>query len=179
MSWRQTLLHEIRTIGLTTLYFGLWLAILILIKQLILAEYQIEFFGISKALVGALILAKVVLVLERVSLGSWVARQPAWVDVLLRTLLYALGVLAVLALEKGFEGRSEYGGFFAALAESYEAEDAHHVLVNTIVITWALLVYNLLTVIRRHLGEGSLVRIILQPLPEARPKVPGTDRESA
>ena len=165
-NWQHKLLHEIRAVGLATLYFGLWLAVLLLIKQLILAEYRIEFSGISKALIGALILSKVVIVMERVSLEALIARQPAWVGVLLRTLLYALGVLVVLVLEKGFEGRDEYGGFVSAVAGIYAAEDAYHIAVNAIVLTGALLVYNLLAVIRHHLGEGGLLRILTTPLPQ-------------
>ena len=131
MSWKQKLLHEFRAVSLAALFFGLWLAVLMIIKQLILAEYQIEFSGLTKAIIGALILSKVVLVLERVSLGEWVRRQPAWVDILLRTAVYALGVVAVLMLEKGFDGREEYGGFLAAVAGSYAAEDAYPVLRGT------------------------------------------------
>ena len=175
VNWKQTMLHEARAVGLATLYFGLWLAILLLIKQLILAEYEIEFSGISKALVGALILSKVVLVLERVSLGGWVGRQPAWIDVLLRTLLYASGVLAVLILEKGFEGREEYGGFFAAVSGIYAAEDAYHVWANAIVISGALLVYNLLALIRRHLGEGGIFRILVATPPRYQPDSEGPE----
>ena len=175
MCRQHKLLHEIRAVGLATLYFGLWLAVLLLIKQLILAEYRIEFSGISKALVGALILSKVVIVMERVSLGAWIARQPAWVDVLLRTLLYALGVLVVMVLEKGFEGRDEYGGFVSAVAGIYAAEDAYHIAVNAIVLTGALLVYNLLAVIRHHLGEGGLLRIFVTPMPRDRPDANRSD----
>lgn len=171
MSWQQKLSHELRAVGLATLYFGLWLAILVLIKQLILAEYQIEFTGISKALVGALILSKVVLLLERVPLGDWVGRQWALVDVVVRTSLYGLGVLTILLLEMGFESREEYGGFLAALSGIYAAEDVYHIWVNAIVLTGALLVYNLLAVIRRYLGSGSLLHILVTPLPQAPPSL--------
>lgn len=163
MSLQQKLIHEIRSVGLATLYFGCWLAVLLLIKQLVLAEYRIQFHGISKALIGALILAKVVLVLEHVPLGAWVKQRPAWVDVLLRTVLYASGVVVVLVLEKGFEGRLEYGGFLQALSAMWKHEDVYHLWVNVIVIAGALLVYNALSVVRDHLGEGGLLRLFLIP----------------
>lgn len=166
MSFRQKLQHEIKTVGLVTLYFGCWLAVLLLIKQLVLAEYQIQFNGMTRALAGALILAKVVLVLEHVPLGAWVRRQPAWIDVMLRTALYASGVLAVLVLEKGFEGRHEYGGFFQSISAIWAHEDIYHLWTNTIVITGALLIYNLMSVVRSHLGEGQLVRLLGKPRPE-------------
>jgi hypothetical protein len=89
----QKLKHEVKALGLAALFFGCWIAALLVLKQLLLAEYRIEFHGISLALVGALILSKVVLVLDHVSLGGWVRAQPAWVDVVLRTAMYAIGVV--------------------------------------------------------------------------------------
>lgn len=165
MSLTQKIKHELKAVGVATLYFGCWLLALVAIKQLILAEYEIEFVGFSKALVGALILSKVVLVLEHISLGSWVNSRPAWVDVVVRTILYALGVLLVILLERGFEGREEYGGFGEALLAVFQHADIYHVSVNVMVVTGALFVYNILAVIRHHLGEGGLLRLLLQPVP--------------
>jgi len=166
MSFKQKLKQEIKSVGLATLYFACWLAVLLLIKQLVLAEYKIQFHGMTRALVGALILAKVVIVLEHASLGAWVRKQPAWVDVLLRTALYAAGVVAVLVLEKGFEGRHEYGGFVQSVSTIWAHEDIYHLWTNAIVVTGALLVYNIISVVRSHLGEGQLVRLFKMPRPE-------------
>ena len=163
MSFTQKLKHEIKTVGLVTLYFGCWLAVLLFIKQLVLAEYQIEFHGMANALVGALILAKVVVVLEHASLGSWVRRQPAWLDVVLRTALYASGVVVILVLEKGFEGRHEYGGFVQSISAIWANEDIHHLWINVIVVTSALLIYNMISVVSSHLGDGELVRLFKIP----------------
>ena len=165
MSLGQAVRKEARVVFLTTLYFATWFALLVLLKKLILEQYQIEVTGLSLALVGALIVAKVVLVLEHVSLGEWIRRHPAAVDVAVRTLLYAIGVLIVLLLEKAFESRHEAGGFGPALLRVFEHRDMPHVWANTIVVACALLVFNVLAVLRRQLKEESLFRSFL-----ARPK---------
>ena len=95
--------NEIKAVALAGLYFGTWIGVLIILKELVLAEYQIEFRAWSLVLIGTLVLAKVVLVLEHVPLGAWIRTRPALVDVILRTALYALGVFVVLVLEKAFE----------------------------------------------------------------------------
>ena len=123
MSLSQKNYSEIRSIGLATLYFGSWLGILLFIKQLILEEYQIGFNGMSKALIGTLILSKVVLVLEHVSFGEYIRRRPAWVDVVLRTALYASGVFIVMLIEKAIEGRHEYGGLGPSLNMVFQHAD--------------------------------------------------------
>jgi hypothetical protein len=166
MAIKEKIEEELRAVGIAALYFGSWILALLVIKWLVLAEYRIAFDKWSMALVGALILSKVVLVLEHVSLGAWVRRQPAWVDVLLRTVMYILGVALVLLMEKGFEARHEFGGFFQALGQLTRQEDIHHLLATLLCVAGALLGYNVLSVIRRHIGPGGLRRMLLTPLPE-------------
>jgi hypothetical protein len=137
-----------------------------LIKHLVLTEYDIEFGDWSMALIGALILAKVVLILEHVPLGDWISRQPVLVHVILRTVLYTVGVFAVLLLEKAFETRHEHGGFFQSLGSVLEHPDMRHVWVNAICLSGALLVYNCWTILQRRLGSESLAQLFLSPLPK-------------
>lgn len=164
MNFIQKLKNEIRTLLLLTIYFIIWIGVLVILKKLILAEYDIQFKGWSMVLVGALILSKVVSILEHVSLGSWVKKQPAYVDVILRTILYSVGVFIVLVLEKGLEGRHEHGGFISSVSYGFDESNIYHIYANTICITGALLVYNILSVIRSHLGEGNLLQIFLSPV---------------
>jgi hypothetical protein len=165
MSVGSWLKEELRELSLAMLYFAAWIGLLVLLKSLILAEYQIEFRQWSAIFVGALVLGKVVLILEHVPLGGWIERQPAIVDVVVRTALYSLGVFVVLLLEKGFEGRHEAGGFGPAVAAVFEDPDMPHVWANTICLSAALFGYNVLSVIRRYLGEGGIARMLFSPLP--------------
>lgn len=166
MRFLHKLKKEIKAVALATLYFAIWIGVLVLIKELVLAEYRIEFHGLPVVLFGALVLAKVVLVLENVPLGAWIRSRPVLVDVILRTALYSLGVLVVLLLEKAFDGRHDYGGFGPSLVSVFQHAEVHHVWVNVICLSGALLGYNALSVIRRHLGEGRLIRMFFLPLPE-------------
>jgi hypothetical protein len=161
MGIRQKLAEEIKALVFATVYFAVWFGVLVFLKELILAEYQIAFRGLSLALVGALVVAKVVLVMEHVTLGQWIRRHPAVVDVVARTLLYGLGVFVALLLEKAFESRHEYGGFGPALGQVFQHRDMPHVWANTICVGFALLGFNALAVLRRHLGEGKLTRLFL------------------
>jgi hypothetical protein len=165
MSFKQKLKDEVKAIGVAALYFGCWIGALLLLKSLILAEYKIAFHGWSVVVVGALVLSKVVLVLEHVSLGAWLCARPACVDVVLRTVMYTLGVAIVLGVEKGFEGRHEYGGFGAAVRQLFQQEDVYHLWANTLCLSGALLGYNMLSVVRRYLSEGGLLQMFFSSLP--------------
>ena len=163
MSIQQKLKHELRAVILVTLFFGAWLGVFMGLKILILDDYQISFGSACAVLVGALVLAKVVLILEHVPLGEWLRHQPVLIDVILRTMLYALGTFVVLLLEKAIESRHEQGGFGPALMSVFQHRDMPHVWANTICLTGALLFYNLLTAVNRHLGVGGLARLFLSP----------------
>ncbi len=163
MSVTQRLVKELKTIIITTIFFFVWFALVILLKRMLLAEYNIEVRGISLAIVGAVIVAKVVLVMERIPLSRRLEKLRPIVDLILRTLLYSVGVLAALLLEKAFEARHEYGGFFDALRHIFQHRDMPHVWVNTIVVSLALLVFNAISLLREALGEGGLARTLLAP----------------
>lgn len=163
MSIQQKLKHELKAVVLVTLYFAVWLGIFMVLKVLILKEYQIHFGGLSKVLVGSLILAKVVLILEHVPLGNWLKSRPVAIDVFVRTLLYAVGTLVVLLLEKSFESRHEQGGFGSALVSIFQNRDMPHVWANAICVTSSLLFYNLLSALNGQLGKGGLARVFFSP----------------
>lgn len=160
------LVEELKAVGVTTAFFAAWFLLLMLMQSLTLKEYGIEFFALSSVLVGALIVAKVVLVLEHVSLGRWTERQPAWVDVLVRTALYGLGVLAVFVLETAFESRHERGGFLPALIQIVDHPKAPQLLAAAIGVSLGLLFFNATAVMRRHLGDDGVRRLFRVPMPE-------------
>ncbi|MGZ8253308.1 MAG: hypothetical protein ACXW2G_02030 [Burkholderiaceae bacterium] len=163
MSVGAKLKEELRSVALYTVFFGAWFAMFLVLKTLVLAEYEIRFSGLSAVFIGALILAKVVLLLEHVSLGEGIARRPAWVEVVVRTVLYAFGVLVVLLMEKAFEVRHEQGGVLNALASILHHEDMPHVMANAIVAACALLVFNVLSLLRKRFGPGGLFAMLRAP----------------
>ena len=166
MSASEKLVNELKSLGIASLYFGVWIGVLVLLKKLILSEYDIHFTGLSAVLIGTLVLAKVVLILEHVPLGKWTLDKSAWVDVVLRTALYSLGVVVVLLLEKGFEGRHEHGGFVASVLSLFKDVDLSHVWANSIGLTGALLGYNILSMFSEYLGDGGIRRVLTTPMSE-------------
>lgn len=168
MSLKAKLMHEVRTVGTYTAFFGVWLLLSMLAKSLVLAEYRISAFNLSTALIGALILAKVVLVMEHVPLAGWLRQRAAWLVVVERTVLYGFGVVVVLLIEKATEVRHEQGGILNALLGVLRHKDLPHVLATALSVTGALLVFNVLTVIKRHLGDSGLLKMFMVPLPPAR-----------
>lgn len=166
MSLKQKLKNELKSIGIAAIFFGIWIFTLLIIKSLLLAEYHISSNKWSVIVVGTLVLSKVVVLFGNVSPRGWVRSKPLWMDVILRTAVYTLGAAVVMMLDKGFEARQEYGGFLPALKHLFQMADVYHVWVNVICISGALLVYNALDAVSRHMGKGGLSRLFLSPPPE-------------
>lgn len=165
MSWKEKLKNEFIAMLLATLFFGIWFSVFLFIKSLILAEHDIAFSHYSMALIGALIIAKVVIILEHVRIFPWLLRLPAWVDLISRTAFYTFGVFIVLVLERGFEGRHESGGFTHAVIEVLGGVELGKVMLNLISVSGALLIFNYVALIRQHLGKGALIRMLRTPPP--------------
>ncbi|HTR42272.1 MAG TPA: hypothetical protein VMH87_11715 [Pseudomonadales bacterium] len=159
MGAHEKLRHELKALAGITLYFAIWFGVVMLLKKLLLAQYDIEFNGLALVLLGAILLAKVVLLMEYFPVESWVPNHPAMVAVLLRTFIYGIGVLVALTLEKAFEARHEYGGFGRAMLRVYQHPEYPRVLFNTICVMLALLYYNIFSVLRRHLGKNGLGKL--------------------
>ena len=153
---------ELISIFWVSLYFLSWFGILVLIKYLLLTEYHIDPGSYVVAIVGALIVAKVVLILENVKL-PFLGKAPAIVEVLVRTLLYMLGILLVMILERSFDARHEYGGMGEAMANLPSHVNIYHFLVSVICVFGAILFYNLWTLLKGHLGHHGIKTILMEP----------------
>ena len=74
-------------------FFLIGFLLVLLIVKLALADYSIEVSTISRALIGALVAAKVVLIFDRTSISRKLADCPHIYRVVLRTLVYGAGVV--------------------------------------------------------------------------------------
>ena len=151
--------HEIIVIARTASYFALFFIFMMVMKKLTLEDYNIEFTGLSQALIGALIMSKVILLMQMISLGSWVQRQPPIVDTIIRTLLYSVGVLVVVLLEKAFEVRHKAAGFSNAIDYVFSHRDVYHVWANTLGAAVSIFFFNVFAVVQRLLGKKGTYKL--------------------
>ena len=159
MSAFKKILKEIRIILRTATYFAVVFILMMVMKKLDLKDYDIEFTGLSQAIIGALIMSKVIILMDLIKPGKWVEKQPPIVDVILRTLLYTAGVAVVIILEKGFERRHEPGNFGDAIKYIFTHRDIYHVWSTTIGVSVSLFVYMAFSIVQRMLGKNGLMKI--------------------
>jgi hypothetical protein len=154
--------HELRQIGLVTLYFFLCFGVVLTLKKLLLASYQIEFYAMSATVVGALVAAKIVVVLDKTRAGTrFDATRPLWLSVLYKTVVYSLVTAAVLGLERVFHAYREAGQLGQALTEVWMHRDRNEILAKVICVGLAFAGYHLYAGLDRRLGEGTLRRLVM------------------
>ena len=158
----QKLRDEVISMALLTGYFGVWIGTLALLKTLILAEYRIEFHGFSLALVGALVLAKVVLILRgRVFMQAF-PNYYGIVRVLYKTIIYLVGVFVILAVERVVEAYGDAGGLLTALKHVAETRKIYHVMAVTLLVGVLLTAFNCWEELLREVGRERVVNAFLR-----------------
>jgi hypothetical protein len=155
----KKIFEEIKIVARTATYFAIVFMLMMVMKKLYLKDYDIEFSGMSQAILGALIMSKVIILMELITLGQWVQRQPPIVDVSIRTVLYTAGVLIVIVLEKAFEKRHMAGNYGDAIAYVFSHRDIYHVWATTIGSAASIFIYNAFSVVQRVMGKNGLAKL--------------------
>jgi hypothetical protein len=159
------LVHEIRAILTAMLFFLTCFAVVVVLKDLMLEQYDVTAATSVRVVMLALVTAKVVVLFERVSFG----RRIGGIEVLLRTALYSLAAFLLLLLEHGVSERKEAGGFFAALGNAFQHPDMPVIWATLICVTLAFLVWTAFAVLRRTFGRDRIVAAYLAaPPPQAK-----------
>jgi hypothetical protein len=155
----RRILEELREIGLVTLFFLVCFTIFLSLKKLLLSEYHVPFDMLHVAVIGALIVAKVVVLLEKSSFGNRFRSGVLFVHVLWRSLAYTAVVFVVSLAEHLFDLYRETGALPAAASELWADKDFHHFLAMNLAVGISFLVYNSFSEIDGRLGEGGLRKL--------------------
>ena len=156
MTVGERIRHEVREIGLVTLYFLSCFLFFLSLKKLVLEQYHLEIKVLHTAVIGALVVAKVVVLLEKTSFGGRFRSISRFVHVLWRSLCYTGIVFVVTLAERLFDFYRESSDLPRALSELWAGKDINHFLAMNLCVGFSFLVYNCFSEIDRHLGEGGL-----------------------
>lgn len=106
----RTIKHELLEIIPPTIFFFISFCLLIATQNLISRQYGIPLTSFAKAVVGALIVGKVVLIVDKFSFVNKFPHKPLIYNVGWKTLIYVVAALVVRYLEHLIEYSREYGG---------------------------------------------------------------------
>jgi hypothetical protein len=158
MSAGERIRREVREIGLVTLYFLACFLLFLSLKKLLLEEYDVETRVLHTAVIGALVVAKVVVVLDKTAFGNWFRTGRLATHVFWRSLAYTAVVFVVSLAERLLDLYRETGQLAAAIADLWAGRDVRHFLAMNLCVGLSFLAYSTFSEIDRRLGEGGLRR---------------------
>ena len=160
MGFKEKIKDELKEVGMVTLYFLFCFGVILLLKKLFLAEYEIGYYALSSAVIGALIVGKVVVILDHTKIGNRFEEKPPYIHIIYRSLTYTFTVAIVLFIEHVFHAFGDGNSLWAAIKEVVANREAPRLWAVIICILGAFAVYNVISTINKHLGEGELKRLL-------------------
>ncbi len=143
-------------------FFLIGFMLVLLIIKLTLAQYSIESSTVSRAVLGALIAAKVVLLLNRTPLARALKNYPCVLPVLWRTVFYGVCFIILGLAERAIDQRRDHGGLFGSFHYVATHTDLHRLLALSIGVSLVFSVYFILSDIADYLGPGVLINLFFK-----------------
>jgi len=146
-------------------FFFVALMLILLVLKLFVAQYFIEFYAFSRAAVGALVLGKVVLLMEWSEAGHTENRFPRAAVVAYKTFLYAVVVIIFGIGEQILHGVRETRSLRAAIRLVIANANLDRFLGPVLLISLLVATYLVMEEIARAMGKGALFKLFFEPPP--------------
>jgi|SRR6516165_880263 hypothetical protein len=143
-------------------FFFIAMILIFAVVKLLALQYSIRFYAFARAAIGALILGKVVLLMEMAERKSGVSRQPRAIVVAFKTALYALAVFLFEFGERLAHGWYESGSLRGGLSIVKAHANLDRFLALLILICTIVAMYLAMEEISRAMGEGALTRLFFR-----------------
>ena len=161
MSMANGLLTEIKKMLLVTLYFFVAFSFIVVIKMLVLAQNNIDNYRVTGALAGALIMGKVVILLNKTKLNAVFRSKPLYIGILVRTLIYSVIADLLVLLEHIIHIRLSADNYQEELAEFANNPDMNQVWIVVLSSFMILLNYNLFIGLADYYRNKDVLNLFL------------------
>jgi hypothetical protein len=143
-------------------FFLVGFMLVLWIIKLTLAQYSIETSTVSRAVLGALIAAKVVLILNHTPMARAMKRYPRILPVLWRTAFYGVCFIILALGERAIDQRHDHGGLSGSIRFVATHTDLHRLITLSLGVALVFSVYFILAEIADYLGPGVLIGLFFK-----------------
>jgi len=151
--------REIKEVFAISSTFFILFILFAFLKKAMLGQYNIEYYALGTALIGSLILGKVVLIFDKLPVTKKMDFLPNIYRVFFRSLIYLFGYVIFTLLEHWVEGLIEGDNFGQAWAHSFHHLGKLDFLTSLVVVFIAFLFFNTFWVIRTKYGPKKLYHL--------------------
>jgi len=144
------------------LFFFIALMLILAVLKLLALQYSIRFYAFARAAIGALVLGKVVLLMEMAERKRSISRYPRAIVVAFKTMIYALAVILFEFGERVVWAWHERGSLRQGLATVRANAHLDHFLALLILGSMIIAMYLVMEEIGHAMGEGALTRLFFK-----------------
>ena len=162
----STIKHEIKEAIPPFLFFLVAFHLVAVLRALMQQEYGIQAGTVMNATIGAMIVAKVVLLADLLPFVNRFPDKPLVYNIVWKTLIYQAAAILVAYLEHLWDAYREAGSFAAANAHLVDAVVWPHFWAVQILMLVLFLLYTTLREFSRAVGGSKVRAMLLGPLPE-------------
>ena len=153
--WKSRITHEVKQFLRLFIYLYVMMALLLLHESVVLARYHIPFTRYGFALVTALVLAKVMLVMEEFNLVRGFQTRPRIYAIIYKSVVYAIVFIVFYIVEETVGGLVR-GESLRASVPSIAGGTPLGMLIILVIASCALVPYFTLQELGKVLGEDVL-----------------------
>jgi fumarate reductase subunit D len=151
-----------REIAPAVLFFFTAFGFVFVLFKLFVSQYSIEFSAFSRAAIGALILGKVIPLLDWAQSGYNFDSHRRAVVIAGKTFVYGLAVIALGIGDRIFDAYRKAGTLRSGLDLVLANANLDHFLGLVLLISIILAMYLVMQEINRAMGEGALFRLLFK-----------------
>jgi fumarate reductase subunit D len=144
------------------LFFFIALMLILAVVKLLALQYSIRFYAFARAAIGALVLGKVILLMEMAERERNASRYPRAIVVAFKTVIYAMAVVLFEFGERVVRAWYERGNLREGLATVKANANLDHFLALLILGCMIIAVYLAMEEISHAMGEGALTRLFFK-----------------
>jgi hypothetical protein len=144
------------------IFFFIALMVILALLKLFVSQYSIEFYAFSKAAVGALIMGKVVLLMDWAESGRRVSPYPRIVVIACKTFIYGLAVVTLGIGERMIHSYRQTGDFRDAASLVLANANLDRFLGCVLLISLVVSAFLTMEEIDRAMGKGALFRLFFK-----------------
>ena len=153
---------EVRATRPIFLFFLSGFLLVLLIIKLALAQYSISVNALSRALLGAVLAAKVVLIFEHTPIARPFSRLPRIVAIVFKSLIYGAGVILLGFLERILDAQRHAPTILLGLHIAVASLNLNRLLSIALGVAIVFAVYFTFSEISEFMGEDALRVFLLR-----------------
>lgn len=157
----QIFKHELKELIPPTAFFFVAIGLLMLTKRLILKQYGIGFSDFAAVLIGALVVGKVVLIVDCFKFVNRYPGKPLIYNVLWKTAIYTAAAFIVRIAEEIIPKLLQHGSLAGTIQHLAEGIVWPHFWIIHLWLVVLLFVYCALRELIRAVGKDEVVRMFL------------------